>query len=60
MDKKIPKIRKEKLEKQEKVPEKDNDISNSSFSNLFGSTLPQRPYKLGILKWLFFFRCTLC
>ena len=43
MDKKIPKI------KREKVPEKDNDVSNSSSISITGPTIPQRPYKLGIL-----------
>jgi hypothetical protein len=42
MDKKIPKI------KREKVPEKDNDVSNSSSLSITGPTIPQRPYKLGI------------
>nr|CAH0103828.1 unnamed protein product [Daphnia galeata] len=40
MDKKIPKI------KREKVPEKDNDVSNSSSISITGPTIPQRPYKL--------------
>ena len=42
MDKKPPKTKKEK------IPEKDNDVSNSSSVSVSGPTIPQRPYKLGI------------
>lgn len=41
MDKKIPKVKKEK------APERDNDVSNSSSISISGPTIPQRPYKLG-------------
>ena len=41
MDKKIPKI------KREKIVEKDNDVSNSSSLSISGPTIAQRPYQLG-------------
>ena len=45
MDKKIPKIKREKVPERER----DNDVSNSSSISISGPTIPQRPYKLGIL-----------
>lgn len=47
MDKKIPKI------KREKVPERDHDVSNSSSLSISGPTIPQRPYKLGNLAYTY-------
>ena len=48
MDKKIPKIKKDKF------AEKDNDVSNSSSVSISGPTIPQRPYKLGISTIMFY------